>query len=177
MLPASASVSAPTDRDALVLDLVGRLAGVDGLRLHVSDGAGGPAADAALAPAAAEQGSPPPGTDQAGADQAAVRLLRMGTHYRTPLTVTADGLASAAAEVARWRSVVARCAEQPSRPVPAGYREAFLYALHDDLGTPAALAALRRLEVDRAVSDGARFETYAWADRVLALELARDVGR
>ena len=36
---------------------------------------------------------------------------------------------------------------------------------------------LRRLEKDDAVAPGARFETFAWADRLLGLDLARDVGR
>jgi hypothetical protein len=38
------------------------------------------------------------------------------------------------------------------------------------------LRVLRRVETDPGLPDGARFETYAYADRFLGLHLARDVG-
>jgi hypothetical protein len=50
-------------------------------------------------------------------------------------------------------------------------------ALHEDLGSAVALESLARLESESGVPDGARFETFVHADRVLALELPRDIGR
>ena len=50
-------------------------------------------------------------------------------------------------------------------------------AAFDDLDTVSALALLRRLESDASLPAGARFETFAFADRILGLDLARDIGR
>jgi cysteinyl-tRNA synthetase len=50
-------------------------------------------------------------------------------------------------------------------------------ALDEDLDTPTALVTLADLEKDPDVAPGAKFETFAWADRVLGLDLVRDVGR
>jgi cysteinyl-tRNA synthetase len=51
-----------------------------------------------------------------------------------------------------------------------------LDAFSDDLDTPRALQVLRAFEKSDA-PDGSKFETFAWADRLLGLDLARDVGR
>src|SRR6266536_2780862 len=50
-------------------------------------------------------------------------------------------------------------------------------AFDDDLDTPAALRALRGLEKDAEIPAGSKFETFASVDRLLGLDLARDVGR
>jgi cysteinyl-tRNA synthetase len=52
-----------------------------------------------------------------------------------------------------------------------------LEAVEDDLDTPRALQVLRRLEKSADVPDGAKFETFAWADRLLGLDLTRLVGQ
>ena len=49
-------------------------------------------------------------------------------------------------------------------------------ALNDDLDSPRALQVLRRLDKDEAVEPGAKFETFAAIDRVLGLDLVREVG-
>jgi hypothetical protein len=50
-------------------------------------------------------------------------------------------------------------------------------ALGNDLDTPTALRALRDLADDPEVPDGVKFETFAAADRLLGLDLARDIGK
>ena len=40
-----------------------------------------------------------------------------------------------------------------------------------------ALVALSELEKDQNIPPGSKFETFAWADRLLGLDLVRDVGR
>jgi hypothetical protein len=40
-----------------------------------------------------------------------------------------------------------------------------------------ALALLRGLAPDASVPAGAKFETFVYADRILGLDLAREVGR
>jgi hypothetical protein len=49
-------------------------------------------------------------------------------------------------------------------------------AWEDDLDVPGVLRALRDVESDPELPDGARFETYVHADRILGLDLARDLG-
>ena len=49
-------------------------------------------------------------------------------------------------------------------------------AWEDNLDMPAVLDVLTWVETAAEVADGARFETYAYADRLLGLELTRDLG-
>ena len=84
---------------------------------------------------------------------------------------------SAAEELARWRELVARWALSPSGAISRPYADAVTEAFEDDLDTPAALRTLAALADDPAVPDGVKFETFAAADRLFGLDLARDVGR
>jgi hypothetical protein len=59
----------------------------------------------------------------------------------------------------------------------ARYAGDFLGALDNDLDTPAALGTLAALAADQAVPGGSKFETFAYLDRFLGLDLAREVGR
>jgi len=112
-----------------------------------------------------------------GLDPLALRLVLLGRRYRDPLAVTWPALAAAGAEIASWRGLVADWANLPSRPLSAAHRGRIAAAFDDDLDTPAALAVLRDLAADAAVPPGARFETFADADRLFGLDLARDIGR
>ncbi len=70
-----------------------------------------------------------------------------------------------------------RWALSPSRPMCAEHVTDFLAALDADLDTPAALRSLAGLAGDQEIPDGAKFEAFAYLDRFLGLDLARDVGR
>ncbi|MFS4096902.1 hypothetical protein [Streptomyces sp. AF1A] len=48
--------------------------------------------------------------------------------------------------------------------------------VEDDLDLPGVLAVLGDVEKATDLPDGARFETFAHADRLLALDLTRDLG-
>jgi hypothetical protein len=85
-------------------------------------------------------------------------------------------LDGAAARLEGWRRAVAGWARQPSRPVPEVVRARLRAAWEDDLDLPGVLAVLGDVEKATDLPDGARFETFAYADRLLALELARDLG-
>ena len=61
--------------------------------------------------------------------------------------------------------------------VAAQVTDAVAAAFDDDLDTPAALRALRALEKDPEIPPGSKFESFAHADQLLGLDLARDVGR
>ncbi|MFD8233951.1 hypothetical protein ACFV20_18985 [Streptomyces sp. NPDC059696] len=110
------------------------------------------------------------------ADPAVLRLALLTRHHSAPLRLETAGLDDARATLARWRAAVARWARQPSRPVPDGVRERLREAWEDDLDVPRVLDVLRQVETEPDLADGARFETYAYADRLLALDLTRDLG-
>ncbi|MET7618016.1 hypothetical protein [Streptomyces sp. NPDC005408] len=111
-----------------------------------------------------------------GADPLALRMLLLGQSYSSPVTVTRAGLAEARRALRHWRQQVADWAQEPSRPIPADLLRQAHAALADDLGVPAVLDMLVSLERDVDVPAGAKFETFAHLDRVLGLDLAREVG-
>jgi cysteinyl-tRNA synthetase len=111
-----------------------------------------------------------------GYDPLALRLAFLGARYRTQADLSWDAIAGAARTLDRWRGLVAEWAESPSAPVVEGYADEVLEAFEDDLDTPRALQVLRRLEKDSSVAEGAKFETFAWCDALLGLDLTRTVG-
>lgn len=111
------------------------------------------------------------------ADRLAVRLALLSRPYRVAVSVTSQDLADAARTLARWRQRVGEWAREPSKPIPAAVRQQASDALADDLGTRAVLALLRRVEKAPEIPPGAKFEIFAYLDRFLGLELAREIGR
>ena len=112
-----------------------------------------------------------------GHDPLALRLAFLSSRYRQQANLSWDAIAAADATLRRWRDRVAEWADQPSGAMDQAAHDEVLAAFDDDLDTPRALQVLRRLEKDEQVPPGSRFETFAWADRLLGLDLARDVGR
>jgi hypothetical protein len=122
-------------------------------------------------------GGDPPAADTASAgDPLAIRLAMLSRPHDQPVDLSDAALAEAGRALARWRGRVSAWAESPSGLMPAGARAA-LDAAFSDLDIPQALRVLADLERDTDAPDGARFETFAFADRVLGLELAREVGQ
>ena len=112
-----------------------------------------------------------------GHDPLALRLAFLSSRYRQQANLSWDAIAGAARTLDRWRAAVAAWAESPSAPIAQAWADEVLEAVEDDLDTPRALQVLRRLEKATDVPDGAKFETFAWADRLLGLDLARSVGQ
>jgi cysteinyl-tRNA synthetase len=112
-----------------------------------------------------------------GLDPLALRLAFLEHRYRQQMNLTWDTLSAADRTLRRWRELVAEWACSPSRPMCAQATDQIAAAFDDDLDTPAALRVLRRLEQDRQIPPGSKFETFAHADQLLGLELAREVGR
>jgi cysteinyl-tRNA synthetase len=112
-----------------------------------------------------------------GLDPLAARLAFLEHRYRQQLNLTWQALEAADGTLRRWRERVATWATEPSRPMCADYSKRIMAALDDDLDTPAALRALRELSKDAEIASGSKFETFVAADQVLALDLARDIGR
>ena len=112
-----------------------------------------------------------------GLDPLALRLFFLTGRYRQQMNLTWDALTGADKRLARWRNRVAEWAESPSTAMCADYVQRISDAFDDDLDTPAALVALGELEKDADIPPGSKFETFAWADRLLGLDLAREVGK
>ncbi|MGW5235380.1 hypothetical protein ACWEQU_24560 [Streptomyces nodosus] len=119
---------------------------------------------------------PVTGPDDPTAPPSALRLALLARPRRQPVELGPAALAEAQDTLGRWRGAVAHWATRPSRAVPERVREALRAAWEDDLDVPAVLAELRRVESAEDLPDGARFETYAYADRLLGLELTREIG-
>ena len=140
--------------------------GVEGLAGHwieVAGAAGGPATDGERV--------------ELGAEPLAVRMKLMRQAYGAELTADLSPRAGADGDLARWRQLVAGWARSPSGAMSRQYADAITAAFTDGLDTPAALRELDALADDASVPDGVKFETFAAADRLVGLDLARDVGR
>ncbi|MFI1422543.1 hypothetical protein ACH4VX_32165 [Streptomyces sp. NPDC020731] len=111
-----------------------------------------------------------------GADPAALRLALLTRPRNEPVTVGPAALGDAADILDRWRRAVADWARRPSRPIPDAVRAGLRTAWEDDLDTAGVLGVLRAVETAPDLADGARFEAYAYADRLLGLDLTRDLG-
>lgn len=112
----------------------------------------------------------------AGHDPLAVRLALLSFPYNEAADLAEHAHAAAEGMLSVWRQQVTLWAESPSRPVPASVREATRTAL-DDLDTTAVITLLENLVLDADVPPGAKFEAFVYNDRVLGLDLARDIGR
>ena len=112
-----------------------------------------------------------------GLDPLALRMAFLEHRYRQQMNLTRDTLSAADRTLRRWRELVAEWACSPSRPMCAQVTDQVTAAFDDDLDTPAALRVLRRLEQDPQIPPGSKFESFAHADQLLGLDLARDVGR
>ncbi|WP_328934856.1 MULTISPECIES: hypothetical protein [unclassified Streptomyces] len=109
-------------------------------------------------------------------DPGALRLALLSQPRDLPVRLDAEALDEARRTLAQWRGAVADWARRPSRPVPDEVRVELRTAWEDDLNVPEVLRVLHRVETWPDLPDGARFETYAYADRLLGLELTRDIG-
>ena len=116
------------------------------------------------------------GTAAAGEDPLVIRLALMSCPHNHVADLGEGVLARVGKAATQWRNQVAGWAESPSKPMPERISTA-LDSAFGDLDLPRALALLTALAKDRDIPDGARFETFVFADRVLGLDLARHIGR
>ncbi|MFF3615832.1 hypothetical protein [Streptomyces sp. NPDC002580] len=115
------------------------------------------------------------GVAPAPADPTVLRLALLAPGRDRPLRLDAAALDEAEDTLRRWRAAVAGWATRPSKPVPEDVRRRLRAAWEDDLDVPGVLDVLRGVE-NSDIAEGARFETYAYADRLLGLELTRQIG-
>ncbi len=112
-----------------------------------------------------------------GLDSLALRLAFLEEHYRQQIELRWSDIETADKDLRRWREQVARWANEPSAPMSRRHVRSVLSAFADDLATPTAVRELRDMEMDTSVAPGAKFETFAYLDRLLGLDLVRDVGK
>jgi cysteinyl-tRNA synthetase len=117
------------------------------------------------------------GLSEHGLDPLALRMAFLASSYSEPVDLTWGALTDADLALRRWREGVAEWAESASQPMSEPVITRVRRAFDDDLDTPAALRALGELERDPGVPPGSKFETFARADQLLALDLPRDIGR
>jgi hypothetical protein len=113
----------------------------------------------------------------AGLHPLALRMAFLEHKYREPVQLTREALEAADQALRDWRGLVAGWARSPSKPMCAQYTGDVLGAFDDDLDTPAALRALRALAADGEIPPGSKFESFAYLDQLLGLDLASEVGR
>ncbi|MFD0273652.1 hypothetical protein ACFVHB_07005 [Kitasatospora sp. NPDC127111] len=99
-----------------------------------------------------------------------LRLALLTRRYDQPLALTDTAVDAARRTLVRWRSAMAVWAEEPSSPLPAATRHQARTAMAG-LDTPALLDLLARTETD-GTPGGAKFETFAFLDRLLGIGLA-----
>jgi hypothetical protein len=163
---------APGDDDLgtlLAVDTLRRTGGQVGVRVVVSGVQGLPALNVH------------PGLDPGPTDVVLSRPSGLALPpYGDPLALrhawlSGSSVEVAAAELAQWRRWVAGWAESPSKPMCAQVQQDMLESLADDLAVTRAVAALRG-SVSLGLPPGSLFETWAWADHLLGLDLASRVG-
>lgn len=112
-----------------------------------------------------------------GLDPLALRLALLEHGYHQQQDLTWSDLLAADQNLARWRTRVAEWAESPSAPMCAEYVERMHDAFDDNLDTQAALGILGELERDAHIPAGSKFEAFVHMDRMVGLDLARDIGK
>lgn len=116
------------------------------------------------------------GVDVGSCDPLAVRLALLDVDYRKPVDLDEATLGSARETLSRWRAMVAEWSRSPGAPLRTEVARRMSAAFDNDLDTSLALQALHQLESDESAPPGAKFETFVYADRLLGLDLAREVG-
>lgn len=161
----------PADAEGTPEEIADSLGGPPAVHLtsRVYEGGGGAVVQVAQARAS--------GSTESEEDALALRLLLLDRPYHEPVTFTAEAVEGAEQFLARWRRAVADWAEEPSRPLVADLERTARDGLEDSLDTAAALRLLAALAADEGVPAGAKFETFARLDRVLGLELTREIGK
>ena len=111
------------------------------------------------------------------AEPATTRFALATVNHEHPLNMTASLLERSQVVLDRWRGRVAEWSRQPSRPIPPAWRSAVIAAFDHGLDVARVVALMTELENREDVESGAKFEAFVYVDRVLAVDLIRDLGR
>jgi hypothetical protein len=111
------------------------------------------------------------------AEPTTLRFALAKVPYAWPLDVTDSLLERCERVVESWRDRVAQWSRHASCPIPSNWRGAAIAALDDDLDVARLVAMMHELDRTGVVEPGAKFEAFAYLDRVLAVDLMRNLGR
>jgi cysteinyl-tRNA synthetase len=112
-------------------------------------------------------------------DPLAVRLLFLQSRYRAQMNFTLDALGAAERTLLRWRRLMVSWTASGESATPGAadpYEKRFVESLNDDLDTPTAMALLSEVVSSPTLSPADKASLLGRWDRVLGLDLARDVG-
>ena len=109
----------------------------------------------------------------------AVRLLFLQSRYRAQMNFTLDALGAAERTLIRWRRLVANWSAAGDAGSPDAldpYEKRFVEALDYDLDTPSVMALVSEVVSSSALSPADKSALLTRWDRVLGLDLDREVG-
>ncbi len=107
----------------------------------------------------------------------AARLLFLQSRYRAQMNFTLDALSSAETTLARWRRHVAEWSAATEHGQSGDFEQRFVDAITSDLDTPAAVALVAEVVSAHDLLPADKAALLLRWDRMLGLDLARDVGR
>jgi hypothetical protein len=110
-------------------------------------------------------------------DLATVRFALESAPYPAQLELTSALLTRARTLLDRWRHRLDQWSRRRSYPIPPDWRAAAIDALDDDLNVARVVAMMTQLEDNDGIEPGAKFEAFSYLDRILAVDLSRDLGR
>lgn len=112
-----------------------------------------------------------------GYDPLVIRLAFLQHKYRSQMNLTWEVLASSQELLDRWRRKVNIWSQSESQKMDQGFISEIAGYFSQDLNTPMAINSLRALEKSPQISDGSKFEMFAYLDSLFGLDLTREVGR
>jgi hypothetical protein len=110
-------------------------------------------------------------------DPATLRFALAHANRTHELELTRSLLDRCQAVLDRWRDRVKQWSRYPSRPIPPPWRTAVIAAFDNDLDVARVVAMMSELEDTTDIEPGAKFEAFAYVDRVLAVDLVRNLAR
>ena len=112
-----------------------------------------------------------------GYDPLVIRLAFLQHKYRSQMNLTWEVLASSQELLDRWRRKVNVWSQSESQAMDQELITEIAGHFSQDLNTPMAVNALRTLEKNPQISDGSKFEMFAYLDSLFGLDLTREVGQ
>ena len=116
--------------------------------------------------------------EEKGFDPIALRYLYLGAHYRDPLNFTWDSLTASQNALEKLRGQISALKDQKDRTILSQekqkqideYRNKFMEAVNDDIGTPKALAVLWEV-MGSNIPSGDKYDLVISLDEILGLRL------
>ena len=116
--------------------------------------------------------------EEKGFDPIALRYLYLGAHYRDPLNFTWDSLTASQNALEKLRGQISALKDQKDRTILSQekqkqideYRNKFMEAVNDDIGTPKALAVLWEV-MGSNIPSGDKCDLVMSLDEILGLKL------